>query len=1289
MKKIIFAICIVLSTFSVANAAFPTAGASQNSYCIIPPYLTMNVKPNIDFVVDFTGSMAEKAYTGDYVATRSYYGNFKSNKYYQYGGAGYFEENLGCTDTDNIGSASACISGNLLNWFVMTRTDIIRKILTGGRIKTGFTDVFESDGYGYSYTVPTTSANVKLRGCKFLISAATSIDRKLTVSGTTCNTNFGNFSGFQTDVKTTTPGDITGIIQGLYPSMADIELAIYNTNYANSIYRVGKNKAVNNYVAAINSETATNGTNTGPALAEAQKYFKQVTMGTSANDTLLHGLGNYLKDPYYDYVDGVSLAAPCRKSFVLLISDGQWNSGSDPVIAAHSMNKNDLRSDLVGKQTAKTYTVYAFGDGSAGRQALITTALFGGYDDIYPEASPNGWPYPFTALPSNSLSVTYPRSECNPTGTWNADCAEWDTERTGLPYNFYEADDGAALQAAISKAVNDMLARTSSGTATSVVGNDNSSGAMLSRSLFFPEKQFEAGTKSTWLGETDGLWFYVSPSLAYINIREDTNLNKKLNLADDRVVSYDFDTLNGLVVNRFVDTNADGGSVLTASGSTTIDGVNTLWKVGKSLWSKTPADRTVFTNDPTVSTYQGSKINFDTSSASLLANYLDVASNLTDAENVIKYTRGIDLISDGYRSRTVTIDGISGNVWKLGDNINSTPLLVASSALNSYDSSNGGYRDTSYYNYISTTTYKNRGTVFNGANDGMLHAFKSGRLFDSNPITLKNPDGSTATDLGDEQWAFVPKNVLPYLKHLGNPSYKHMFYVDATPLVVDASIGVTKQCVNVANACVVDTCTAGITGSKPYSSCPRVTTQTSTKILDYDISSTPTLTAGNTTRGTSWRTVLLGSMGLGGATRDASAVCTNCVKSPKDGSGYSSYFALDVTNQTAPQLMWEFGHASMGYSTARPAVMRVKSAIDITNPGSRNGNWYAVLASGPTGPIDSGTLQMKGYSDQPLTVYVLDLKTGTPLRTFSAAAGPVISGVAHTQVTSMPVDAFAGRLTDSTIDTDRIDLTRAGAYSDDALYFGYTKKNTVSGKFNKGGVLRLLTGNNPDPSTWTVSTVIDNIGPVTSSVAKIQDSTNKALWLFWGTGRYYYKSGASIDEDIAGQQEAIYGVKDPCYDFDTNKILTSSCTTSILESDLTDQTSSVSTVSSGWKIRLATASGSFNAQRIISNPTATTTGILYFTAFKPAADICSYGGNTSLWAVNYSDGGAPSAALAGVAIVQVSTGATFSFNLKSGLTNSGGRESTSIVGVPSQDSSTVVSNSDHYPNKKILSIMEH
>ena len=278
--------------------------------------------------------------------------------------------------------------------------------------------------------------------------------------------------------------------------------------------------------------------------------------------------------------------------------------------------------------------------------------------------------------------------------------------------------------------------------------------------------------------------------------------------------------------------------------------------------------------------------------------------------------------------------------------------------------------------------------------------------------------------------------------------YCHLYYVDATPYIFDASIGEPGS---------------GDISGVERPSCPDPYNTTTCK----------------------WRTILIGGMRLGGACKDTAYAGSNGVNIPVDGKGYSSYFALDITNPEVPELLWEFNDDKLGFSTSGPAIIRINSR-NYEGSGSvaddtTNGKWFVVFASGPTGPIDIGSHQFKGYSDQPLTLFVFDLRTGP--------------GVANGNVKEIPTgiqNAFAGSLNNGNMDYDR-------DYQDDVLYLGYTKSEDAvpdaDTRWTQGGVIRLITREDLagsgesstalNPDNWRWSYVAKDIGSVTSAVAHL------------------------------------------------------------------------------------------------------------------------------------------------------------------------------------------------------------
>ena len=122
-----------------------------------------------------------------------------------------------------------------------------------------------------------------------------------------------------------------------------------------------------------------------------------------------------------------------------------------------------------------------------------------------------------------------------------------------------------------------------------------------------------------------------------------------------------------------------------------------------------------------------------------------------------------------------------------------------------------------------------------------------------------------------------------------------------------------------------------------------------------------------------------------------------------------------------------------------------------------NGNWFVVLGSGPTGPVSTSDHQFLGRSDQPLTLFVLNLRDGSLVRTISTTAdGSTIA------------NAFSGSLMNAPLDVDQ-------DYQDEAMYVPYVKKDDAAGTWTRGGVARLRTMKDPNPAKWDFRIVADGL----------------------------------------------------------------------------------------------------------------------------------------------------------------------------------------------------------------------
>ncbi|QWV92034.1 pilus assembly protein PilY [Geomonas oryzisoli] len=830
----------------------------------------------------------------------------------------------------------------------------------------------------------------------------------------------------------------------------------------------------------------------------------------------------------------------------------------------------------------------------------------------------------------------------------------------------------AQLRSDLKDTLESIAAGASSGTAASILSNSEGSGANILQAVFYPKKVFADQTEANWIGEMQNLWYFVDPQINRSTIREDTDQNNVFDLIQDKVVSFRFDSTDNTTY-AWVSQDLNGdGSGDTAEVKVDADAVKSIWRAGKKLWARPLTGTGARPRNIKTSINGTSLIDFSSSTfpvvgatgnAATLAPYLDVADEAT-ATKLINYVHGVD--QTGYRPRTVSIKetptstSVSG-VWRLGDIISSTPRIQSNLKLNTYNmQAPSGYSDSSYDTYVGSEDYKNRGMVYVGANDGMLHAFNFGKLNVTATGTQKatlQKLASTDPALGEEMWAYIPKQALPYLKYYADVNYNHLYYIDGSTVLFDASIGAPSG-------------VAGCTDATYYN-CDKLNA-----VVDgsnnIDSSKNP------------WRSILIGGMGIGGA---SSASCTdpatnNCVPTPRmdpvettKGLGFSSYFALDVSDPKNPSLLWEFKNDNLGFATTGPAIVRV-------GPKGKNGRWFAVFGSGPTGPIDTSGNQFQGRSNQRLKFFVVDLKTGL------LVGDPLDGGVDN---------AFAGSMIGGSIDADRWDPYAVGNYQDDAILVGFTKKvgTGTSATWTDGGVIRIVTKNDTNPANWQVSKVVDGVGPVVTAISRLQDRKNMNLWYYFGTGRYYYRAGNSIDD--YSSQRSIYGLKDPCYNTSAvpgNKI-DPNCSTTISNSDITDQSTTISTSigSGGWTIGLDASTTAYGAERVVSDAVTLTNGTVFVTTFEPTSDACGFGGNSFLWALGYNTGGRPSdAALSGKALIQLSTGEFKEVDLAqafgSGASRQMRRSSTPMTGKPPADAFPVVSKSANKPVKKILHIQE-
>ena len=652
----------------------------------------------------------------------------------------------------------------------------------------------------------------------------------------------------------------------------------------------------------------------------------------------------------------------------------------------------------------------------------------------------------------------------NPSSPYPSLTSQWDSNGDGVPDTYFYAANPLQLQQQLQNAFSSILNQASSGTTVvSLPPSQTIASNIVAQAYFFPEQQ-DNSVRLTWLGYLRTLW-----ADTVSNIRENTDSTNILDIIKDKIVAFLYNsTQQQFVATIYTDTNSSSGLNSCTSTTKDISAVVPVWEAGAILQNMDPANRTIWTwfdsnINGTVDSGEFMKFNwnnFTSAARNALEGYWTYADlgacNSNCAQSVIGYVMGYDLPSpSGSLFRLRQSDSTGSNIttsWKLGDIIFSTPQIDPNSKINGYDTR---YGDTSYGAFINSTIKTNPPIVLVGANDGMVHAFLLGTLSSINPpigdgttsMEIAQLSPSTGTTLGSEAWAYIPWNVIPYLRWYCQNNYCHIPMADATLTIVDASIGTPSS-------------PAIPSAAKPSD-------------------------------GSTWRRLLIGSMGFGGTP------ITSGTPNVANFTFSSSIFVMDITSPLSPNLLWEKQMPDHTLTEGIPGIVRLGA-------GTNNGSWYLVMGSGAT----SITTASLTYPANP-KIYVFNLLDGSQ----AVAGGLPITSTEGGSTTAANVAVGDFQSADLDYPT--------GDYQTDDVYFG-----TYSGTAGALYRLRIRNGSSgntpsyiPNPSQWLISAVVNPGHPVFAAPALAIDPSGNQ-WLYFGTGLYVTANDTSVTNEL------LYGFKE-------------------------------------------------------------------------------------------------------------------------------------------------------------------
>lgn len=204
-------------------------------------------------------------------------------------------------------------------------------------------------------------------------------------------------------------------------------------------------------------------------------------------------------------------------------------------------------------------------------------------------------------------------------------------------------------------------------------------------------------------------------------------------------------------------------------------GTDTLGKPNGTTTIPSHSSRKVYTWSPA-----SGGITFDLTP--LTTNSLRASSSAANDTHLLVNTMDqamIDYIR-GKRTDECTVCASPKRVREavLGDIVNSTPVFIKDNSNPGYENLAVGTPGQSTYDAYKNTSAdakakRTEGVLFIGANDGMVHGFRE-------------------TD-GQEIFAYVPQSVFGKLHQLASPTYQHQFYVDGPMVESDAYINAPNK----------------------------------------------------------------------------------------------------------------------------------------------------------------------------------------------------------------------------------------------------------------------------------------------------------------------------------------------------------------------------------------------------------------------------------------------------------------------------------------------------------------
>jgi Tfp pilus tip-associated adhesin PilY1 len=529
--------------------------------------------------------------------------------------------------------------------------------------------------------------------------------------------------------------------------------------------------------------------------------------------------------------------------------------------------------------------------------------------------------------------------------------------------------------------------------------------------------------------------------------------------------------------------------------------------------------------------------------------------------------------------------------WKLGDLYHTNPVVIKTPAQYFYDPREcSATSHASFYASNQRSSSAGNQIILAGANDGQVHAFTTG-------------NGSDPTAGGEEQWSFIPPNVLQKIAPIAHNDHSSRSTLNAHDFFVDGPL-------NEADVWLPSSAGSGITKS-----------------------------AGD------WKTIAIIEEGQGSGTFLWSS-SSNCyvpytttstgfsaTYDPTNYPYYCGLYALNLTNtsSTQPTYLWHLNPTSaqapyVGQAWSKMQIGRVKI--------SGNEKWVGFIGGGYDGTSCES-------ADLTTTTACNTVATGSPGKSFNVVDltnGNILWSFTHSDNANMKFDLAGAPIaidedSDGFIDTVYIgdlggNIWRFRLCTTDGSACGLsTYPTTCSTSSWKGSLLFQSSDTERGSGLSTPANTHKQI--FTQPTYSIDSNGN--WWIFFGTGED--TDPTSKPTDTSSTKNRLYAVEEDHLSLDDSS---STAYPTYTSSNLVDITSSTYSVSSnptmhGWFIDLSTntltrSDGSTITnpvgEKMISDPTVKG-GLVYFMTYVPYQGTvlaCGYGGDAFIYELGYLSG---------------------------------------------------------------------